>query len=1094
MQKRFALIFLTASFLFFSCSTDIKPASSENSEDKDSSPKNYVTIKNTTGGTLDVFDDSLRHTLLGDIAAGESESFSFSGEEKVFYLTYHVDIGLDVPFYDNSSYIIFTSDGTAEKSVSLPTSMDVNPAYLVLENNSSDETCQIELMRGSANLIPNGKTSTLLDAGDSAVYEISKSYFLNYSSFYVDCGGESYTLPSAVSYFEKGVIYTVSFTGSSAELVAKTPFSTDVKNKIWSRKSYYASSARKFVTHVLRSRYNAEDGTIIAGVLEIPSSSAGMTYSETAKIIFLDEYGSTASEVEISLSDSDGNAVQSYLFYDLTETSAGDFVALIQARFSDSTSAIYLVSWDSTLKTCNWLYKINQDSSDYLFCVNTKGTIAELDANTFALCGCRENQPFVEKVLYDSAENTVTATTLTIEASKITGTESDSGAENIFTSMIYDGTEYKIGESAVVCGSASYTITAKTDTGFTCSLGTFTKDTDNVFKIGSIPVFRNGGSNIEYTVTFVGFSDSARAATAGSTAGNLGSGYTATATNETYTSYSETAESDSDGKLTFSSPVAGTPNIITVSASDGTTVTATVMPKNSGENVGTIAVVESGRYSLKVTGEITTDTSDDGGYLYAGNTYEMTVTVANTTEVRTRPANIRISSDDSRVSVGGNTSGDVPSFTSGTLTYYISVIFSSLTEEYLDTGLNVIFEDADGYIWSDFIPLRIFKGKETINFYAKGVSNNDCVLNGFAIYPDGYSQYFSVPSGSSKCIEVPSFPATEPYKLAFSGAALGSSVSTSTEMRYSFGVNIAAEISLSSYAITEIANSYEPNETETAAYSVDIESAVVAYLETDDIDFYSVPVNADDSSTNTTGTDDFPTITTASYTVNHYLENTDCASGNETYTLDETETLYGTVGEETSATAKSYTGFTSKTFEQSTVQTNDSTTVNIYYNRNSVTLTFDANGGTFADGNTTKTLSGKYENTIDTSEIEEPTYTGKKFTSWENVPETFPLKTATYYAVWFSGMVIAADDISDLDLSALEEEVSIKLTGSISSSNLSSLVSKIKESAAEINLNLSNATGITTFSTRLFASCTKLKSIMLLPGVQASRLYAFLQL
>lgn len=60
MQKRFALIFLTASFLFFSCSTDIKPASSENSEDKDSSPKNYVTIKNTTGGTLDVFDDSLR--------------------------------------------------------------------------------------------------------------------------------------------------------------------------------------------------------------------------------------------------------------------------------------------------------------------------------------------------------------------------------------------------------------------------------------------------------------------------------------------------------------------------------------------------------------------------------------------------------------------------------------------------------------------------------------------------------------------------------------------------------------------------------------------------------------------------------------------------------------------------------------------------------------------------------------------------------------------------------------------------------------------------------------------------------------------------
>lgn len=103
-----------------------------------------------------------------------------------------------------------------------------------------------------------------------------------------------------------------------------------------------------------------------------------------------------------------------------------------------------------------------------------------------------------------------------------------------------NGTEYEIGESEVKVVSTGSTTTAESyaissvvstgsTTAFTCSLGTFTKDTDNVFKIGSIPVFRNGGSNIEYTVTFVGFSDSARAATAGSTAGNLGSGYTATA-------------------------------------------------------------------------------------------------------------------------------------------------------------------------------------------------------------------------------------------------------------------------------------------------------------------------------------------------------------------------------------------------------------------------------------------------------------------------------------------------------------------------------------------------------------------------------------
>jgi hypothetical protein len=437
MQKRFALFFLIASFIFFSCEDGTNSDSSKNDENKSDTVGTYVTIKNKTGGTLEVFEDSTRYTLLGKIAAGEDGKFetSFSGGEQVFYLSYHVDIGLDVPFYDNSSYIVFTSDGDAEKSVSLPSSMDISSAYLVLENNSSDESCQIELMRGSANLIPSGKTSTLLDFGNSAVYEIKKSYFLNYSSFYIDCGDEEYPLPDAVSYFEKDVIYTMSFTGVSLELLAKTPFSTDAKNKIWSRKSYYVSSANKFVTHVFRSRYNRQNGSMVAGVLATNSV-------ENAKIIFLDEYGNTVSDAEISVTDSDGKVAQSYLFYDLIETSAGDFVALIHVFFSDSASAIYLISWDSTLKTCNWLYQINQNLADYLFCVNTKGKIEEIDANTFAVCGSCNNAPFIERVYYDSAENTVTATNMMIESAEITGSESDSGAENIFTSMIYDGTDF----------------------------------------------------------------------------------------------------------------------------------------------------------------------------------------------------------------------------------------------------------------------------------------------------------------------------------------------------------------------------------------------------------------------------------------------------------------------------------------------------------------------------------------------------------------------------------------------------------------------------------------------------------------------------
>ena len=496
--------------------------------------------------------------------------------------------------------------------------------------------------------------------------------------------------------------------------------------------------------------------------------------------------------------------------------------------------------------------------------------------------------------------------------------------------------------------------------------------------------------SIEYTVTLVGFSDSAnssRAATAGSTASNLGSGYTATATNGTYTSYSETAESDSDGNVTFTSPVAGTPNTITVFASDGTTVTATVTPKNSGENAGTITLVESGRYSLKVTGEITTDTSYADGYLYAGSTYDMTVTVANTTDVVARPGDITIAATDSNLTVSGDTQGHFASFKSpSTKTFSVSVNCGPLSIPYLDTGLNVTFEDADGYVWTDFIPLRFFKETESIIFYAEGVENDDCSLNGFVMYPDGNSQYFSVASGKFGKVNVPSFPATEPYKLAFSGAILGETVQQSTEMKYSVGVNVTPVSDFSGYKLSEFVNYCEPNDTEDVAVEVETSNAIVAYLETDDIDFYSVAVNSYGANT--------------TYKVNHYLEDADCATGNETFILDKTEICTGTVGYSTSATAKSYDGFTAKSFSQKTVADGGNTEVDIFYMRNTVTVTLNANGGTFSDGSTVKTLSGKYGCTIDTSGIENPTYTGYEFSSWQNMPFVFSLEDTTYYAVW----------------------------------------------------------------------------------------------
>ena len=79
---------------------------------------------------------------------------------------------------------------------------------------------------------------------------------------------------------------------------------------------------------------------------------------------------------------------------------------------------------------------------------------------------------------------------------------------------------------------------------------------------------------------------------------------------------------------------------------------------------------------------------------------------------------------------------------------------------------------------------------------------------------------------------------------------------------------------------------------------------------------------------------------TATYTVKHLQQN--IADNN--YTLKESETKTGTVGQPTAASAKSYDGFTAQTVTQVTVAASG-TEVEIKYDRKSYTVTFDSNGG-----------------------------------------------------------------------------------------------------------------------------------------------------
>ena len=100
----------------------------------------------------------------------------------------------------------------------------------------------------------------------------------------------------------------------------------------------------------------------------------------------------------------------------------------------------------------------------------------------------------------------------------------------------------------------------------------------------------------------------------------------------------------------------------------------------------------------------------------------------------------------------------------------------------------------------------------------------------------------------------------------------------------------------------------------------------------------------------------------ATYTVRHLLQDlnrdgNDVAAGRYTEDTYERETLINTVPNTLSeAKAKEIPGFTAQPFEQVIVNGDGSTTIDIKYNRNEVTLTFNPNGGYFVveDGNTSK--------------------------------------------------------------------------------------------------------------------------------------------
>lgn len=202
---------------------------------------------------------------------------------------------------------------------------------------------------------------------------------------------------------------------------------------------------------------------------------------------------------------------------------------------------------------------------------------------------------------------------------------------------------------------------------------------------------------------------------------------------------------------------------------------------------------------------------------------------------------------------------------------------------------------------------------------------------------------------------------------------------------------------------TAYADQYYPNGATTKVKASDTFKAPKGYEFDCWKDENNKPYKVNDDITfnksNVTLTAQWTVNTDTKYTVNHYQQNLD----DNDYKLFETESdKTGTTGEQTTATAKNYEGFTAKPVEQKTIAADGSTVVDIYYDRNtySVTYTDGVNNETIFEDEVHQSV--KYGASVPAyNNGTDPSRENYTFAGWEpSVPATMPANNLMFAAKW----------------------------------------------------------------------------------------------
>ena len=330
-----------------------------------------------------------------------------------------------------------------------------------------------------------------------------------------------------------------------------------------------------------------------------------------------------------------------------------------------------------------------------------------------------------------------------------------------------------------------------------------------------------------------------------------------------------------------------------------------------------------------------------------------------------------------KVTFEGTTIGN-----SGTRVLYMGENASD-TETYDAQMIKSVAADGDATAFmTDHFSLYIAADTEEItchevNFYYKDAEGKDVLISGPQYVEDG------------KAAEAPAVPDRDGYR--FTGWDTDFSKVTGDMKVYAGYAPIAGQVRLTvNYVYSNGSLAAQP-------WVSHVESGVPCNLTAESPAIQGFTPDQTTVSFNDAYTTDKTVTVTykgakVNYTVNHYLLNVD---GTKPDTPADTEKLPGETGLTTAAKAKEYTGFTPQAISQGTVNADGSTVVEISYERNYYTLTWN----TGENASYIAPEQVRYGAAV-TKPDKDPTKVGYEFKGWDNLPEIMPAEDLVVTAKW----------------------------------------------------------------------------------------------